>query len=422
MSEPIHHDLHHGTAACWYELFNKIDHFLNNKLPVIRKQNILLKECLPELLKNYQLSMENKPQESPMGKEKSSNKINILLQNPNILDSEPQIIAIYNLMEAIHLFCDTMCKSDQISEIVSCKKLVQELLDTYPFKNNERDLIKFNPEKDFEFSISPIFIRGALLNLMWFYLCDLNEFSEKGTVPHHAEIYFSDAYNKNFTIHFRIYSETITNSKSYRFFENYFSVENGQVIPGVGFCHLSLLYAETNVSYTIKDEEYLDVSITIPKLDLPENNELCEELQGLIYTKDNLLFNRLKKIAKNLNVNLELISLPESMLNITNGRYDFVILNTWVHERGDGIEFINAWKKTGNRLPLFYGFSQGNDTHEFIENPEKFGLQKCFTLDELFQDALLKEPLIFKNIVLEVRKKQSDSRSTGFSISPQKIK
>ena len=110
------------------------------------------------------------------------------------------------------------------------------------------------------------------------------------------------------------------------------------------------------------------------------------------------------------------------MLNITNGRYDFVILNTWVHERGDGIEFINAWKKTGNRLPLFYGFSQGNDTHEFIENPEKFGLQKCFTLDELFQDALLKEPLIFKNIVLEVRKKQFDSRSTGFSISPQKIK
>lgn len=406
MSEPIHHDLNPGTAACWRELFNQINHFINNKLPVIRKQNSLLKECLPELLKKYQLSAENKPQESSKREEKSPNKIDILLQNPNILDSEPQISAIFNLMEAIYLFCNTMYKSDHNSEIISSKKLIQELLDAYPFKNNERDLIKFNPEKDFEFSISPIFIKGALHNLIRFYLCDLNEFSEKGTVPHHAEIYFSDAYNKNFTIHFRIYSQTIINSKSYHFFEKYFSIENEQVIPSLGLCHLSLLYIGTNVSYTIKDNEYLDVCIAVPKLDLPENNELCAELQGLIFTKDTFLFHELKRFAKNLGVSLDLISLPESVLHSMDVGYDFVILHTWVNEPGDGIELISSWKKAGKPLPLFFGYSQDDDTRDYIENPKKFGLEKCFTLEELSRD-----PVIFKNIVLETRKKLSDSDS-----------
>ena len=399
MSEPIHHDLHPGTAACWRELFNEIDHFLSNKLPIIRTQNRLLKECLPELLKKYQLSTANKPQESSM-EEESSNKIDILLQKPDILDSEPQISAIFNLMEAIYLFCNTICKSDQSSEIVSSEKLIKELLDTYPFKDNERDLIKFNPEKNFEFSLSPIFIKGALHNLMKFYLYNLDEFSEKGTAPHHAELYFSDAYNKNFTIHFRIYSQNIKNSNPYHLFEKYFSVENGQVVPNIGLCHLSLLYIETNVSYTIKDNEYLDVCITIPKLDLPENNELCPELQGLIFTKDTFLLHQLKEFAKNLGVNLDLISLPESILHTMDVGYDFVILHTWVNEPGDGIELINSWKKTGKPLPLFFGYSQDDDTRDYIENPKKFGLEKCFTLDKLSED-----PLIFKNIVLETRKK-----------------
>ncbi len=401
MSEPIHHDLHPGTAACWRELFNEIDHFLGNKLPIIRTQNRLLKECLPELLKKYQLSTANKPQESSM-EEESSNKIDILLQKPDILDSEPQISAIFNLMEAIYLFCNTICKSDQSSEIVSSEKLIKELLDTYPFKDNERDLIKFNPEKNFEFSLSPIFIKGALHNLMKFYLYNLDEFSEKGTAPHHAELYFSDAYNKNFTIHFRIYSQNIKNSNPYHLFEKYFSIENGQVVPNLGLCHLSLLYIGTNVSYTIKDNEYLDVCIAIPKLDLPENNELCTELQGLIFTKDTFLLHQLKEFAKNLGVNLDLISLPESILHTMDVGYDFVILHTWVNEPGDGIELINSWKKTGKPLPLFFGYSQDDDTHDYIENPKKFGLEKCFTLDELSED-----PLIFKNIVLETRKKMA---------------
>ena len=82
--------------------------------------------------------------------------------------------------------------------------------------------------------------------------------------------------------------------------------------------------------------------------------------------------------------------------------YDFVILHTWVNEPGDGIELINSWKKTGKPLPLFFGYSQDDDTHDYIENPKKFGLEKCFTLDELSED-----PLIFKNIVLETRKKMA---------------
>ena len=305
-------------------------------------------------------------------------------------------------MEAIYLFCNTICKSDQSSEIVSSEKLIKELLDTYPFKDNERDLIKFNPEKNFEFSLSPIFIKGALHNLMKFYLYNLDEFSEKGTAPHHAELYFSDAYNKNFTIHFRIYSQNIKNSNPYHLFEKYFSIENGQVVPNLGLCHLSLLYIGTNVSYTIKDNEYLDVCIAIPKLDLPENNELCTELQGLIFTKDTFLLHQLKEFAKNLGVNLDLISLPESILHTMDVGYDFVILHTWVNEPGDGIELINSWKKTGKPLPLFFGYSQDDDTHDYIENPKKFGLEKCFTLDELSED-----PLIFKNIVLETRKKMA---------------
>ncbi len=396
-TNPIHHDLSSGTAACWRDLLNEIDHFLNNKLPTLRTKNAILKDCLPELLKGYQLSVENKLLKD------DSIEINLISKKPELLDSEPEISAIFHLMDAIQLFCDTIYKSKESSEIVSSEKLVNELLDSYPFKDNERDLIKFNPEKNFDFAISPIFIKGAIHNLIKFYLGNLDEFSEKGTAPHHAELYFSDAYNKNFTIHFRIYSQSIKNSKPYHLFEKHFSIENGQVVPGLGLCHLSLLYVGTNISYSIKDCEYLDICITIPKLDVPENNELCTELQGLIYAKDNILFNSLKKLAKNLNVNLELISLPESILNTTEGWYDFVILNTWVHERGDGVEFIDAWKKASKRLPLFYGFSHGNDTHDYIENPKKFGFQKCFTLEELLRD-----PLIFKNIVIEVRKRRSE--------------
>ena len=403
MSEPIHHDLHPGTAACWRELFNEIDHFLNNKLPIIRKQNRLLKECLPELLKKYQLSTENKPHEGHMREEKSPNKIDLLLQKPEILDSEPQISSIFSLMEAIYLFCNTIYKSDQNSEIISSEKLIKELLDTYPFKDNERDLIKFNPEKNFEFSLSPIFIKGALHNLIKFYLYNLDEFSKKGTSPHHAELYLSDAYNKNFTIHFKIYSQAITNSKPYYFLEKYFSIENGEVIPGAGLCHLSLLYIGTNVSYTIKDEEYLDVCITVPKLDIPENNKLCAELQGLVFTKDTFLFHELKKFSNNLGVNLDLISLPDSIMHAVDVGYDFAILHTWVNEPGDGIEFINSWKKTGKPLPLFFGYSQDDDIRDYIENPKKFSLEKCFTLEELSRDSQ-----VFKNIVIEARKRRSE--------------
>lgn len=394
----IHHDLSSSTAACWRDLLNEIDHFLNNKLPALRTKNAILKDCLPELLKGYQLSVENKLLKD------DSIEINLISKKPELLDSEPEISAIFHLMDAIQLFCDTIYKSKKSSEIVSSEKLVNELLDSYPFKDNERDLIKFNPEKNFDFAISPIFIKGAIHNLIKFYLGNLDEFSEKGTAPHHAELYFSDAYNKNFTIHFRIYSQSIKNSKPYHLFEKHFSIENGQVVPGLGLCHLSLLYAGTNVSYTIKDEEYLDVSITIPKLDLPENNELCAELQGLIFTKDTFLLHQLKGFAKNLGVNLDLISLPESILHTMDVGYGFVILHTWVNEPGDGIELINSWKKTGKPLPLFFGYSQDDDTHDYIENPKKFGLEKCFTLEELSED-----PLIFKNIVLETRKKLAES-------------
>lgn len=396
-TNPIHHDLSSGTAACWRDLLNEIDHFLNNKLPTLRTKNAILKDCLPELLKGYQLSVENKLLKD------DSIEINLISKKPELLDSEPEISAIFHLMDAIQLFCDTIYKSKKSSEIVSSEKLVNELLDSYPFKDNERDLIKFNPEKNFDFAISPIFIKGAIHNLIKFYLGNLDEFSEKGTAPHHAELYFSDAYNKNFTIHFRIYSQSIKNSKPYHLFEKHFSIENGQVVPGLGLCHLSLLYAGTNVSYTIKDEEYLDVSITIPKLDLPENNELCAELQGLIFTKDTFLLHQLKGFAKSLGVNLDLISLPESILHTMDVGYGFVILHTWVNEPGDGIELINSWKKTGKPLPLFFGYSQDDDTHDYIENPKKFGLEKCFTLEELSED-----PLIFKNIVLETRKKLAE--------------
>ncbi len=171
-TNPIHHDLSSGTAACWRDLLNEIDHFLNNKLPTLRTKNAILKDCLPELLKGYQLSVENKLLKD------DSIEINLISKKPELLDSEPEISAIFHLMDAIQLFCDTIYKSKESSEIVSSEKLVNELLDSYPFKDNERDLIKFNPEKNFDFAISPIFIKGAIHNLIKFYLGNLDEFSE----------------------------------------------------------------------------------------------------------------------------------------------------------------------------------------------------------------------------------------------------
>ena len=75
-------------------------------------------------------------------------------------------------------FCDELFSTGN-NKTLSAFSCVNRAIDTYPFKNNDRAIIHFNHDTDFNFLFSELFLNSSLIQLLNFTFNNFEESTQK---------------------------------------------------------------------------------------------------------------------------------------------------------------------------------------------------------------------------------------------------
>lgn len=251
MNKSVHTDSSLESAKSWRHLISTIFHLFGNKLLSISSVNRLLNSTLPDLLKGYNLAIEHKLMEPSI--------------HPKLLESistqanmDDSINPMLQIMDEVLSMCKSLCNIQNVNNALSVKTLIENICDNFEFKNNTRELIELNTSNDFDISCPVIFLNATLIQLLNFAQ---NNFKDPKRI---ISIYLSKKNTNLNSIHFKITSsETESNYDS--FLQNTLIECSGKFIPGFEFCRLAIFYAGGNILWEVKERNYIEFIISIPK-------------------------------------------------------------------------------------------------------------------------------------------------------------
>lgn len=243
------------TDLNWLGVIKKITHFFITQLALLRGKNQDLQKILPSLFKAYQIALEHKLVEADI-----EERLITFYQNPQKSDMSSQIEPMFQVLNSISSLCGQVCTQKTTPTTTSVAECITHALLTYPFEKNQREMIDFKPENDFEIQFSPRFIEETLIALLNFALNNIQD-----NTGSNITIYFTNKDNA-YSIHFKINSSDVTKYPHKYLLENYLNIDPDKTLPGIPFCQLALTYVNGNISCEIRNGDYLDLIITIHQL------------------------------------------------------------------------------------------------------------------------------------------------------------
>ena len=241
------------TATIWQGIIEKISHSFVNKLSPLNIKHTLLQGMMPSLLKAYQLAVTN----NLIAAEIDQRQLDAIASITNIaVHTEP----MFNLLQALCALCDNMMPNKN-TEPSSAKDCIEQLLNTYPFKENERDILQIQIDNDFKFNFPKLFLESSLREFLNIAFNNMDELELK-----RINLYFGQQGHHH-TIHFTIVSKAIQAHTNRLFLENYLAEQTNNIVPGIQFCRLALLYRGGNIMYQLNEGNSLEFTIFMPLID-----------------------------------------------------------------------------------------------------------------------------------------------------------
>lgn len=220
----------------WIRLINTITHDFKTPLITIRATTQAIESIFPELINAYKLAVEHKLIE-PI---KNENKLQFV-QNKALPSIKSTIEELFNanktMMTYVHELKIPIAEMPELS-IKSC---VDEALQSYPFQDNERSLIKIDILDDFKFKGIQSFMHDLLSNLIDNALRAIAA-SKRGDISIWTSA--NEQYNQ---LHFKDTGPGI-DLKHSNIFDRYSSKRDGAIKAGLGFCRLELLVTQADIT------------------------------------------------------------------------------------------------------------------------------------------------------------------------------
>jgi K+-sensing histidine kinase KdpD len=238
-------------AKTWSDLISNVSHFFINKIALFQLRQRGLSEIIPILLEGYLRAVDHTLIEAKIPQKK-------LEYLKNQISTEDELIAIMRILDANSQFCNYLWTNEHNNEHYSAISCVDQLLASYPFKENEKQLITLQREGNFNITISPLFVNAMLFQLLNTALHLIDKSSNA-----HIDIYISEETDVH-ALHFRITTSTISMSAYDHLFEQFLDSNVSSTLPGLGFCRLALLHAGGNISYEIHEGSGITFSMIFP--------------------------------------------------------------------------------------------------------------------------------------------------------------
>lgn len=238
----------HDTTRSFEKIFDKIEHVSINKLSTMRSINQTIEDILPVLLKAYQLALEKKIIEG---------EIDFIEEKLSLIsDLGATVESMFQLFDTIYSFRQELFKKQPADKPVYAGAVVEKILNSYSFKDNNRSLVVFDSKNDFSISCSVLFLNSALLDILDFVFESFHE-----EAPQKMEIYFSQQNNMN-SIHFKI-NISVSDNEFERFFSNSLTIIDNKIRPGINFSRLALLNIGGDIVHHL-ETNHLEITILIP--------------------------------------------------------------------------------------------------------------------------------------------------------------
>ena len=238
----------HDATQSFEKIFDKIEHVSINKLSIIRSINEAIENILPGLLKAYQIALEQKL---------IAGEIDFIEEKISLIsDLGATVASMFQLFDTVYSFRQELFKKQPADKPLYAGAVVEQSLNSYNFKDNNRSLIVFDSKNDFSISCSELFLNSALLDILDFVFESFHE-----TAPQKMQIYFSQQNNMN-SIHFKI-NIPISENEFERFFSNSLTIIGGKVRPGINFSRLALLNVGGDIVHQL-EKNHLDITVLIP--------------------------------------------------------------------------------------------------------------------------------------------------------------
>lgn len=238
----------HDVTQSFEKVFDNIEHISFNKLSTMRSINQSIEDTLPVLLKAYQIALEQKLIEGEI--DFIEDKVSL------ISDLGTTVESMFQLFDTIYSFRQELFKKQPTDKPVYASAIVEGLLKSYSFKDDNRSLVAFDSNNDFSISCSELFLNSALLDVLDFVFESFHE-----TAPQKMEISFSKQNNTHL-IHFRI-NISVSKSEFDRFFNNSLTPMGNKIRPGINFSRLALLNIGGDIVHQL-ETNHLEITILIP--------------------------------------------------------------------------------------------------------------------------------------------------------------
>jgi len=238
----------HDATRSFEKIFDKIEHVSINKLSTMRSINQTIEDILPVLLKAYQLALEKKIIEG---------EIDFIEEKLSLIsDLGATVESMFQLFDTIYSFRQELFKKQPADKPVYAGAVVEKILNSYSFKDNNRSLVVFDSKNDFSISCSELFLNSALLDILDFVFESFHE-----EAPQKMEIYFSQQNNMN-SIHFKI-NISVSENEFERFFSNSLTIIDNKIRPGINFSRLALLNIGGDIVCQL-EANHLEITVSIP--------------------------------------------------------------------------------------------------------------------------------------------------------------
>jgi hypothetical protein len=240
-------------GKAWSGVIGNLAHNLATQMATLRMKQNRLRKLMPSLLKGYHLAVKN----GLMDDEISEKHLEIM---DAMINLDEQITPMFSLLESLSIYCEQSRPDSKKFQRLSAQQCVDELLKTYPLSDEQRHLVQFERDYDFEFMCSPVFIKTLLSHFLTTVLVKIDDAGE-GLIS----IWMSEQDNHH-ALNIRYSGLGITDDVSSNFFNRFILEQEDKIIPGAGFCRLAIVHAGGDVICDeVKNEPILHLTLKFPK-------------------------------------------------------------------------------------------------------------------------------------------------------------
>lgn len=240
------------VGKLWLRMIACIIHDLTTPLAIVRMAGQTIANLFPDLVSGYP-SIDEHHQISASQREKN---IKIVEENLAFL-SEKSVYEMQVFLNSLYPYCKKLF-SDPLKHSISIEEFIESILEKYQFNSaRERHLLYIDYKKDFKFTPMPPFTEYLLEHL-------LSEAIKASRESDENKISISASVDENGRdILYFMYSVDPKNKVQEKIFDKFFLNQNGEMVPGLGFCKLALVQNNGNVLCEVI-EDRVQFSIYFP--------------------------------------------------------------------------------------------------------------------------------------------------------------